>query len=200
MNKKRKIFTEVKTFDDFKQSIEHNIESLSVNYMNEEVLEKALAGFNILSNSLQKQLINFVHYVDDYLKLNESSDGNLFHKMPMILAGSIYFEYYPETITGLTMDELATLAQVSIMRELSFYEHAVEYYSRSLLSSVANKVKEPQSRLGLMVIAEKRLADGQSSQEISEYITKTDISQLNEETSNYCNETLKEALGEHLHL
>ena len=200
MGKKLKIFEEVKTFADFKQSIEYNIECLSANYMNDEAVEKALAGFNILSATSQQQLIDFVHFVDSYLKLPGSSDGNLFHKMPMILAASIYFEYYPETITDLTMDELAILSQVSIMRDFSFYEQAAQHYGKALLSTVARKVKEPRNRLGLMIIADKRLAVGQTKQEINEHITQTDIAQLNEETDSYCKQTLKKALGENLHL
>lgn len=194
---KKKAFDQINSIADLRVELQENINYLTGYYLNSETLDAAIAGLNILTEQGQKDYLTFVHHVDKSLSLAGAAKANRYHKIPTIMAGLIYYAYYPSTITDLTLDEITILAKFSIVESLQFYENSVEYYGKPLLSTVASLSPDFMYRDGFMHLANKYLKEGTENSSVVTHFETTPLEDLKQEMFTYEQEIVKE-VGKYL--
>ena len=190
---KRLLFKEVKNIEDFKVVITENMDYITsriCGFMPEETLNMALQGLSSFPKEQEKNFISFVKRVDKSYSSPGACNGNAWHKLPAVLAGSIYYNYYPETISELTLDEMALLSYFSFVTPITFYETSVEKYGKELLSAIIEKTKNDRyDSMAVLMLADKMMKeDLKTKEETTEYVKKTTTEQLLEEEAEYSKE------------
>lgn len=181
----RKAFDELKTIKDLKKDIENNPRYANGTYMNQDALGYAFTGLRMLEEDGEKNFMKFVHHVDKKLSMGGTANGNRYHKIPTILAGAIYLAYFSEEVADLTLDELTILAKHSIVVPFEFYETSPKTYSKELLGTISSISEDFMFADLYMELADKKIEEGQSPQEISDYMKKTSTEILNREGFDY---------------
>lgn len=194
------LFKDVEDISDFKNVLKENIDYISHRtngFINPESLELALTGLKNFPQEQEKSFITFVKKVDKAFVSRGSYNGNAFHKFPIVIAGSIFYNYYPETISELTLDEIVLLSNFSFVEAPEYYETAVEKYGKEMLSSIIEKTKNDNSdNLSIFMLADKMMkVDGKTREETLEYIKQTSKEQLLKEEEQYTIEMFK-----HVHI
>lgn len=181
----RKAFDELKTIKDLKKDIENNPRYANGTYMNQDALGYAFTGLRMLEEDGEKNFMKFVHHVDKKLSMGGTANGNRYHKIPTILAGAIYLAYFSEEVADLTLDELTILAKHSIVVPFEFYETSPKTYSKELLGTISSISEDFMFADLYMELADKKIEEGQSPQEISDYMKTTPTEILNREGFDY---------------
>lgn len=183
---KRLLFKEVNNIEDFKAVITENIDYISnriCGFMPEDTLNIALQGLSSFPKEQEKNFISFVKRVDKSYSSPGSYNGNAWHKLPTVLAGSIYYNYYPDTISTLTLDEMVLLSYFSFVTPITFYETSVEKYSKELLSAIIEKTQNDRyDSMSIFILADKMMRkDNKTKEETTKHIKQTPLEQLQEE-------------------
>ena len=181
----RKAFDELKTIKDLKKDIENNPRYATGTYMNQDAVGYAFTGLRMLEEDGEKNFMKFVHHVDKKLSMGGTANGNRYHKIPTILAGAIYLAYFSEEVADLTLDELTILAKHSIVVPFEFYETSPKTYSKELLGTISSISEDFMFADLYMELADKKIEEGQSPQEISDYMKTTPTEILNREGFDY---------------
>ena len=181
----RKAFDELKTIKDLKKDIENNPRYATGTYMNQDAVGYAFTGLRMLEEDGEKNFMKFVHHVDKKLSMGGTANGNRYHKIPTILAGAIYLAYFSEEVADLTLDELTILAKHSIVVPFEFYETSPKTYSKELLGTISSFSEDFMFADLYMELADKKIEEGQSPQEISDYMKTTSTEILNREGFDY---------------
>lgn len=181
----RKAFDELKTIKDLKKDIENNPRYATGTYMNQDAVGYAFTGLRMLEEDGEKNFMKFVHHVDKKLSMGGTANGNRYHKIPTILAGAIYLAYFSEEVADLTLDELTILAKHSIVVPFEFYETSPKTYSKELLGTISSISEDFMFADLYMELADKKIEEGQSPQEISDYMKTTSTEILNREGFDY---------------
>lgn len=181
----RKAFDELKTIKDLKKDIENNPRYANGTYMNQDALGYAFTGLRMLEEDGEQNFMKFVHHVDKKLSMGGTANGNRYHKIPTILAGAIYLAYFSEEVADLTLDELTILAKHSIVGPFEFYETSPKTYSKELLGTISSISEDFMFADLYMELADKKIEEGQSPQEISNYMKTTSTEILNREGFDY---------------
>lgn len=181
----RKAFDELKTIKDLKKDIENNPRYANGTYMNQDAVGYAFTGLRMLEEDGEKNFMKFVHHVDKKLSMGGTANGNRYHKIPTILAGAIYLAYFSEEVADLTLDELTILAKHSIVVPFEFYETSPKTYSKELLGTISSISEDFMFADLYMELADKKIEEGQSPQEISDYMKTTSTEILNREGFDY---------------
>lgn len=181
----RKAFDELKTIKDLKKDIENNPRYANGTYMNQDAVGYAFTGLRMLEEDGEKNFMKFVHHVDKKLSMGGTANGNRYHKIPTILAGAIYLAYFSEEVADLTLDELTILAKHSIVVPFEFYETSPKTYSKELLGTISSISEDFMFADLYMELADKKIEEGQSPQEISDYMKTTPTEILNREGFDY---------------
>ena len=188
-----KAFDHVETFEDLTNTIFGMIiDYPHANYMDEQSLEVAVQSFAQMNEQQQKYLLKFVRQVDRRLSFAGSARGNVFHKLPTILAGCIYIANHEETTKDLSLDELIVLSRFSIVEPPGFYEGAVDYLGKDLLTAVTKKHFDYTYQSAFLDYAESRIREGHTKEETAAYIRDVTLEQLKEETFEYERKLLEE--------
>ena len=163
------LFKEVETIGDFKDIIEENIDYISHTtsaFINQESLEVALQGLKEFPKDQEKNFISFVKRVDKAYASRGTANGNAFHKFPIVIAGVIFYGYYPETIAKLTLDEIVLLSCFSFVEPPDFYETAAEKYGKELLSTIIEKTgNHNNENLSIFMWADKLMREDNKTKE-----------------------------------
>ena len=178
-----KIFDHVENFEEFTDTIYNMIkDNPQASYMDESSLEESILSLAKMTDNQKKYTLKFVHQVDRKLSFACAARGNIFHKLPTVLSGCIYIANHEDSIRNLTMDELIVLSYFSIVEPPGFYEGAVEYLGKDLLTAVTQKHFDYTSQSAFLDYAESRIRDGYSKEETAEYIRDISTEQLKKET------------------
>ena len=196
MNKQR-AFTDIKTISDLKEELKKHPNYLQNSYLNPETLEAAIKGLEYLSENEAEAYLEFVHHVDKALSMGGTARGNRYHKLPTIMAGLIYYAYYPSTISELSLDEITILSKFSIINPLQFYENSVEYYGKDLLDEISKTTNDFMYRDGFMHLAETKLKSGIPNSQVVTHFANTPLELLKEELFTLEREEMKE-VGKYL--
>ncbi len=188
----RKAFEGVKTINDFKADLENNPRYANGSYMNQEALQYAFNGLRMLEDDGEKTFMSYLHQVDRRLSMAGTANGNRYHKIPTILAGAIYLAYFRDDISELTLDELAILSKHSIVEPFSSYEMNTKKYPKELLGTIKSISEDFMFSDLYMELADKKIEEGQTPHEISEYMKSTPIKTLNQEGFDYVDQMIQE--------
>ena len=181
MGYKKKAFKEMKTISDYKQEIENSVKYLVDSFFNMNTFKSSMDGLASMSEQQIESFLKFVRHVDETFNMDAAADCNRYHKIPTIVAGSVYFSYFPEVTKELNLDELSTLAFFSVVEPISFYEHAVDTVGKEVLSTVINKTPNYLERMHIMIVVDEQKKAGQTKEDIVKYITDSPLEQLKEE-------------------
>lgn len=188
----RKAFDDVRTINDFKKDLESNPRYANGTYMNQEAVQYAFNGLRMLEDDGEQTFMSYLHQVDKRLSMAGTANGNRYHKIPTILAGAIYLAYFKDDISDLTLDELAILSKHSIVEPFSFYEINPNKYSKELLGTIKSISEDFMFSDLYMELADKKIEEGQTPHEISEYMKSTPIKALNQEAFDYVDQMIQE--------
>lgn len=180
-----KAFTEVETFEDFKQEIQNSINYLTSGYFDPQGAELSIKSLNDMDEKTQKQVLRFMRHIDRKLSTAGAAKGNRFHKIPTVMAGCIYLTYYPEQTKDLTLDEFTLLAKFSIVENPKFYGNAIEYLGKDLLTAVTEKHFDYMFQTGFLNYAEYKIRNGEDKVSVAKYVRETPLDKLSEETFEY---------------
>lgn len=188
-----KIFDHIETFDELKADLYDKLLNYPhMNYMDDTSLEYAIRGLNEMDEKKQKQTLKFVRQVDRKLSMAGTARGNLFHKLPTVMAGCLYIQYFSDQIQDLTPDELIILARFSIVEPPSFYEGAVDYLGQDLLNAVVTKHFDYMFQTSFLDYAESKIKKGEPKDKVATYIREVPLATLKEETFEYERQILEE--------
>ena len=188
----RKAFDDVRNIDDLRNDIANNPRYANGTYMNQESLEYAFSGLRILEDDGEKTFLKFVHHVDKKLSMAGTANGNRYHKIPTVLAGAIYLAYFKEEVSELTLDELTILSKHSIVEPFAFYEINTQKYTKELLGTIESISEDIMFSDLYMELADKKLEEGETPHEISEYMKTTPTETLNKEGFDYVDQIIQE--------
>ncbi len=183
-------FKEIKTIDDFKADLLKYPEYVECLFFPKETLEVALRGLDKLDESTTKTFIQFIHHVDGKMAVAGANKGNRFHKIPLILASTIYFAYYKDVIADLDFDEIALLSNYSLNEQLPFYQTATDKWPKELLGSIKDLDGEYTSLSNVMVLADHKLETGSTIEEVITYMRKTPPDQIKAESGEFASKVL----------
>lgn len=183
---KSSLFKDVNNIEDLKELIKSDMDYICTRtncFMNEESLENAFQGLATFPEEQEKKLISFLKRVDKAFYSPGSYKGNAYHKYPIALAGLIYYRYYPDTISKLTLDEIVLLSSHSFVEPFSFYETAVDYYGKEMLSSIIAKTNnDTYDSMSIFMLADHMMKKTEKTkEETTEYIKETSATDLLEE-------------------
>ena len=189
-----KAFDTVETFEDLSNMLFQMIlDYPQTNYLNEETLHEAVLSHATMTDAQKKYFQKFVRQVDRKLSIAGAAHANVFHKLPTILAGSVYIANYGDSIKNLTIDELIALSRFSIVEPPSFYGIAVEYLGKDLLTAVTQKHFDYMYQSAFLDYAESKIRAGLTKEEAAEYIRETPIESLKAEVFEYERKLIEEA-------
>ncbi|MBQ3511740.1 MAG: hypothetical protein IJA30_05520 [Bacilli bacterium] len=180
-----KAFTEVETFDDFKQEIQNSINYLTSGYFHPQGAELSIKSLNDMDEKTQKQLLRFMRHVDRKLSTGGAAKGNRFHKIPTVMAGCIYLTYYNDQIKDLSMDEFMLLSKFSIVEPPEFYQGAVDYLGKDLLTAVTEKHFDYMFQTGFLNFAEDKIRNGEDKDDVATFVRETPLEELSQQTFEY---------------
>ncbi len=192
MAKKQKAYDEVTSIAEFKQDLLAYPQYTDTLFLTKDTLAMALTGLNNSTPEKEKDFLTFMHYVDSRLSMPGLANCNRFHKIPVILAGSIYINYYPETIADLTLEELRLLATYSVVEPPYFYPTATALVNKELLSAVINKTQECSYQTDFLEIAISKIKHGAPREEVIADFNETPLEKLEEESQAHTEEMFKE--------
>lgn len=189
-----KAFDHVETFEDLSDTIFNMLlDYPHANYMDERSLQESVLSHAKMTEEQKKYLLKFVKQVDRKLSFSGAARGNIFHKLPTILAGTIYIANYGETIRELSIDELIVLSRFSIVEPPGFYEGAVDYLGKDLLTAITQKHFDYTYQSAFLDYAESRIREGYTKEQTAAYIRDIPIDKLKEETFEYERKLIEEA-------
>lgn len=184
--RKSSLFKEVKNIEDIKQILENDIDYIFNKpgcFINGDTLEMAFQGLGSFPKEQEQKFVSFVKRVDKSFYSPGSYKGNAYHKYPVVIAGLMYYRYYPDKISELNLDELVLLSSFSFVAPPSFYEHAVDQFGKEMLSSIIEKTSNNRdNNMSIIMLADHIMKeDNKTKEETTEYIKRTPIEQLLEE-------------------
>lgn len=185
MANKQRAFTEIKTMADFKYELDTHPNYVFRAYFNSDSLEYALNGLNIMTDENEEAFLGFVHHIDKTLSMAGTAHGNRFHKIPTALAGAIFYAYCPETIEGLTYDEIAILAKFAIPETFDFYETSAAYFGKDLLATIHSIGEDFMYHSMYMELADYKLKQGQTKEEVTSFMKDNPLEQVKQEAFDY---------------
>ena len=189
-----KAFDHVETFEDLSNTIfKMLLDYPHANYMDDASLQESILLHAKMTEEQKKYLLKFVKQVDRKLSFSGAARGNIFHKLPTILAGTIYIANHEDEIKDLTMDELIVLSRFSIVEPPGFYEGAVDYIGKELLSAVVEKHFDYTYQSAFLDYAESRIREGHTKEATAAYIRDIPIDDLKKETFEYERKLIEEA-------
>ena len=193
-NRSLKVFNDIDTFLSLKDTIFQLLLNYPQNnYMNETSQLEAINALQNMDEKQQEYFVKYVKHIDRKMSVPSAAKGNLFHKLPTVLAGSIYIGKYFEQTRVLTLDEIMVLSGFSIFEPIEFYQGAIPYLSKELLSSVATKHFDYTFQWLLLDYAASKINKGETKETVATYIKQTPIKQLTEESYEYEKQVLQEA-------
>ena len=189
-----KAFEHVETFEDLSGTIYGMLlDYPHASYMDDASLQQSILLHAKMTEEQKQYLLKFVKQVDRKLSFSGAAHGNVFHKLPTILAATIYIANHEDEIKDLTMDELIVLSRFSIVEPPGFYEGAVDYLGKDLLAAVVAKHFDYTYQSAFLDYAESRIREGHTKEETAAYIRDIPIDKLKEETFKYERKLLEEA-------
>lgn len=193
-----KIFGEVETYDDLKEAIFQGLTNYPhVLYMDDTSLQTAITGLQSPDEKTQKQLLKFARCVDRKLSSPGTARGNAYHKLPAVLAGSIYLIYYPDKVKDLTPDELILLSRYATFEPPELYEQTADYFGKDLLGAITTKHFDYMFQWTFLMYAESKLKQGKPKEDVAAYINEIPIEQLKEEAFEHARQSFEE-MGKYL--
>lgn len=186
-----KAFTSVKTINDLKNNLLEYPIYTERSFIDDSTLKLALHGLDVMDENISQQFIAYLHHVDTKMNCPGAANGNRYHKVPTILAGAIYFAYYPDTIADLNFDEIAILSKFSTVEPLSFYKQARNRWTKELLSQITSLSTDHMALSSFMELANLKLDSGMSSSQVTEYMGNTPPATLSQTAYDYIGEELE---------
>lgn len=195
MRTAKKLFNQVKTYDDIKNIIRDNADYLNNGYFNIETLSQGIDSLYNLSIEKQPKIVEFAHQLDQSMSLEGLAKQNSYHKIPTLLAGIIYYDKYYDEIMSYSLDEQTILAKFSIIKSLEFYQNATKEYTKEVVSCIADKNTDFMIRSDLMFLTQELLNEGKNTEEIITHIASTPQDELLEDVYKRETELIKPILG-----
>lgn len=180
-----KVFGEVETFEDLKGVVFQSLLNNNHYYMDDVALQTALTCLQSADEKQQKQILKYARHVDRKLSAPGTTRGNIYHKLPAFLAGSIYLISYPDAVSDLNFDELTLLSRYATFSPPEFFEPTVLFFGKELLGAITAKHFDYMFQWTFLNYAESKLTQRQSKEEVASYIRETPIEQLKEEAFEY---------------
>lgn len=187
-----KVFGEAETYEDLKGIVFQTLLDNNHCYMNETALQTALSSLQMASESEQKQVLRYARHIDRKLSTPGAARGNAYHKIPAFLAGSIYLINYPETVKGLTLDELTLLSRYATFEPPELFELTANFFGQELLGAITAKHFDYMFQWTFLDYAESKLQQGETKEDVAAYIRDVPIEQLKEEAFEYERKSLQE--------
>ena len=185
MAKDKLIFNRTTNYEELVKSMEEELPYISKYYFNKDAYDQAIASFHTLDEETRKKIVTFANHVDSKMNFPGQVHKNRYHKIPTILAGSIYLDLYPEKVEDLSLDELEILAKHSITLPLMFYKSSTMYYTKELLAAIYQIGPDFMYRSGYMFLTEKYFEQGKTPEEVTEYFLSTNTKDLLQESFDY---------------
>lgn len=160
--------------------VSQNTQYLANGYFLSDVVPIGISAMKNISVECQPKFCEFVSYVDKHFVLS-SNMTNLYHKIPTIVAGSIYFVHQEDMAKELSVEELATLAKYSITQPVDFYEQASTTFTKDVLATVVEKTTDFFARDSLMYLVDEAFSRGDIKEEIMQKITSEPLDALLQE-------------------
>lgn len=193
-----KIFGEVETYEDLTNTVYQYLLDEHHCYMSDELLETAIAGLKVADARQQKQLLRYARHIDRKLSMAGAARGNIYHKLPAFLTGSIYLVYNSDTVKNLTLDELALVARYAAFETPDLLEPTVHYFGQELLGAVTAKHFDYMFQWTFLDYAESKIKQGQTKEAVASYIREVPLDKLKEEAFEYERKTFQERIGNYL--
>ena len=195
MSKEKLLFNKTSSHQELVELIENELIHVGKSYFNHDAYDQAIASLHTIDAETKKRIVEFPNYVDSNMNHASQANKNRYHKIPTILAGTVYLDLYPDKIEDLSFDELQILAKYSINLPLIFYKNATIYYNKELLSAIGQISPDYMFQTSYMYLAEKYLEEGKTPDEITKYFKTTDPKQLLEESFAYEMKMISEIEG-----
>ena len=192
MAEQRRAYREVKTIADLKTDLNNYPKYVYQNYFNQESLNYALSGLDIMTEENQEFFLEFVHHIDRTMSMPGTANANRYHKVPTILAAAIYYAYYPEIIEDLDYDELAVLAKHAIPEPFDFYSTSRNIFSKQLLNTIHSLGDDFMYRSMYSEMAEDKISAGASPTDVINYFKTTPKEQINKEGFAFAENQIRE--------
>ena len=106
MAKDKLIFNKTTNYEELVKLMEEELPYISKYYFNKDAYEQAIASFHTFDEEARKKIVAFANHVDSKMNFPGQAHKNRYHKIPTILAGSIYLDLYPEKVEELSLEEL----------------------------------------------------------------------------------------------
>lgn len=192
MARLNKAFNSVNTYDDLKNEFIDSMNYLTSGFFCPENLEIAVNAITNATLEQQQKILQYTKHVDRKLSAPGTAKGNRFHKIPTLMTGILYITLFPEQISDLSFDELTVLSRYSIVEPITFYETAVDYFGKDLLSVVSQKHFDFMYQSTFIELAGSKIREGQKNKDVTEYIKNTSIEELLKDSIEWEEKTLKE--------
>lgn len=160
--------------------VSQNAQYLANGYFSLGVVPVGISALKQISVEQQPKFCEFVSYVDKHFVLS-SKMTNLYHKIPTIVAGSIYFVHQEDTAKDLSVEELATLAKYSITQPVDFYEKSPTVFTKDVLETVVKKTSDFFSRDSLMYLVDEAFSRGDTAEDVIQKISNVSLDELLQE-------------------
>lgn len=185
MAESKRAYKDTKTIADLKEDFANFPRYVYQGYFDPESLNYALSGLDIITEENKEYFLEFVHHIDKTMSMAGTANANRYHKIPTILAAAIYYAYYPEKIEDLDYDELAVLAKHAIPEPFEFYQTSRTMFSKELLSTIHNLGDDFMYRSMYTELAEYKITEGKSPNEVTKYFKETPKEKINQEGFTY---------------
>lgn len=178
--KQNRIFS-TPTYESVVETVSKNTSYLVNGYFTTEVVPVGILALKDIPKEQQQKFCDFVDYVDRHFVVS-TKNVNLYHKIPTIVAGSIYFTNYYDMINHLTVEEVSILAKYSITQPISFYEQAPAIFTKDVLGTVARKTPDFFARDDLMYLVEEQFSQDVSKEAVIGRLTEESLDLLLQES------------------
>lgn len=174
--RKNLVFSDA-SYSDIVDVVSQNTQYLANGYFSSDAVSTGILALKHISVEQQSKFCEFVSYVDKHFVLS-SSMANLYHKIPTIVAGSIYFVHQEDMVRNLSVEELSTLAKYSITEPIDFYEQAPTIFTKNVLNTVVKKTTDFFARDSLMYLVDDTFSRCHSERDIIQKISTESLDKL----------------------
>lgn len=151
------MFSSKPNYSEVVDIVTEHVDYLSNGYFTSDVVARGVHDLKHIPSNRQKKFCEFVSYVDRSFATN-FKNPNFYHKIPTIVAGSIYFTEYFSQVADLSKEEMSVLAKYSITHNNDFYEDAPDIFSKDVLQVIVSKTPDFFARDSLMFLFHNKLS------------------------------------------
>ena len=193
-----KIFGEIESYEDLKNTAFQYLIDGHHCYMNDDLLQASITALTAADERQQRKILRYARHIDRKLSSAGTAHGNIYHKLPAFLTGSIFLVYHAEDIEDLSLDELTLLARYSAFDTPEQLKPTIHHFGKELLGAITEKHFDYMFQWTFLDYAESKLQQGITKEEVAKYIREIPIDKLKEEAFEYERESLQERIGSYL--